>query len=130
MGMIKMKIVALYDEGCLLCQEVKGKLQKLDSFHKVNWKSLQEYEKTNLNTRFTAEELRKELHIILPNEQVLKGYDAVRKILLLSPYTFLVGILLYIPFIPIIGRPLYRWIATNRHLFMKRKCDDDSCSIR
>lgn len=124
-----MKINALYDEKCILCQEMKKKLQKLDVFQKIKWVSLQEYEQQSHAKSFHATDLRKELHILLPNGRVLKGFYAVRKLLLLSPFTFLLGLLLYFPFVPVVGRPVYSWVAKNRHLFMKKKCDDGSCSF-
>lgn len=121
-----MKMIALYDGKCSLCQKTKTTFQKLDWNQKIEWISLQEFE----GKHFSAVELRRELHIILPNGTVLKGFDAVRKILLKSPPTLLVGLLLYIPFIPIIGRPIYRWIAKNRYKFLTDTCAEGSCSIK
>lgn len=124
-----LKITALYDENCILCQETKGRLEKIDKLGKVEWLSLQQFERAAGENPFDPKELRKELHIILPNNRVLKGFDAVRKLLLISPLTFGMGLILYIPFVPLIGRPIYRWVAKNRHLFMKNKCNDGSCSL-
>lgn len=127
--MIKMKITALYDENCTLCQETKRRLEVIDKFGKVKWISLQQFERNSDNNPFTAKDLRQELHIILPDNRVLKGYDAVRKLLLISPLTFPIGIVLYAPLIPYIGRPIYKWIASNRHIFLRSKCEDGSCSL-
>lgn len=123
--MMKMKMIALYDGKCSLCQRTKRTFQKLDWNQKIEWISLQEYE----GSQFSALELRRELHIILPNGNVLKGFDAVRKLLVKSPPTVLLGLLLYLPFIPLIGHPIYRWIAKNRYKFLKKTCTDGSCSI-
>ncbi|MDF1509383.1 DUF393 domain-containing protein [Robertmurraya sp. DFI.2.37] len=125
----KLEIVALYDGNCALCLRTKTILQKIDLFKKVTWLSLQEFEEVQKDARFTAKELRSELHILLPNQRVLKGYKAVRRILLISPYTFIFASILYLPFLHFIGDPIYRWIARNRHLFFKQKCDDGSCSL-
>lgn len=124
-----MKIYALYDANCTLCQESKRIFQKIDRKTKVNWLSLQEYEKTDQEYSFSAIELRRELHIILPDKRVLKGFEAVRKLLLISPYTFLIGSFLHIPYMHVIGRPIYGWIAKRRHQFKAHKCSDDSCSL-
>jgi predicted DCC family thiol-disulfide oxidoreductase YuxK len=125
----KLEIVVLYDGNCALCLRTKTILQKIDLFKKVTWLSLQEFEEVQKDARFTAKELRSELHILLPNQRVLKGYKAVRRILLISPYTFIFASILYLPFLHFIGDPIYRWIARNRHLFFKQKCDDGSCSL-
>ncbi|WP_449621398.1 thiol-disulfide oxidoreductase DCC family protein [Robertmurraya sp. Marseille-Q9965] len=121
-----MKIIALYDRKCSLCQRTKRTFQKLDWNHKIEWISLQEYE----GSQFSAVELRRELHIILPDRNVLKGFDAVRKLLVKSPPTLLVGLFLYVPFMPLIGRPIYRWIAKNRYKLLTKTCTDGSCSIK
>ncbi|TKC15892.1 DUF393 domain-containing protein [Robertmurraya kyonggiensis] len=120
-----MKIIALYDGKCSLCQRTKRTFQKLDWNQKMEWLSLQEYE----GSQFSAVDLRRELHIILPNGHILKGFDAVRKLLLKSPPTLIVGLFLYIPLIPLIGHPIYRWIAKNRYKFGAKTCTDGSCSI-
>jgi predicted DCC family thiol-disulfide oxidoreductase YuxK len=129
MGMNKLKIIALYDENCSLCQETKRIFTSLDVWKKVNWISLQEYEKLDSTLTFNHKELRQELHIILPNQKVLRGYDAVRKLLFISPYTCVAGSILYFPFLRILGQPVYQWVAKNRYKFLKRKCNDGSCSL-
>ncbi|GIN60044.1 thiol-disulfide oxidoreductase [Robertmurraya siralis] len=127
--MEKLKIEALYDGNCALCLRTKTMLRKMDLFKKVTWLSLQEFEEIHKDGRFTAKDLRSELHILLPNQRVLKGFKAIRRLLLISPYTFIVACILYLPFLHLIGDPIYKWIARNRHLFFKQKCDDGSCSL-
>ncbi|UII55289.1 DUF393 domain-containing protein [Cytobacillus spongiae] len=124
-----MKILALYDETCALCQESKKLFRRLDRLNKVEWVSLQTYERLNKSFPFTKEDLRKELHIILPNQKIVKGFYAVRRLLLTSPVFTIIATLLYIPFVPLIGVPAYKLIAKNRHRFLKRKCEDGSCSL-
>ncbi|GLB58591.1 hypothetical protein NCCP133_07240 [Cytobacillus sp. NCCP-133] len=101
----------------------------MDWLNKVEWISLQEYEKSPNSFSFTNQDLRKELHIIVPNGNVKKGYYAVRRLLLHFPATSIASILLYIPFIDKIGNLLYHWVAKNRHKFLRKKCDDGSCSL-
>lgn len=124
-----MKAIALYDETCSLCKESKRILEKFDSFKKVQWVSLQEYEKVEQAISFNKVDLRKELHIITNDGKVLKGFYAVRYLLIFFPATFIVGAILFVPFSSVIGNPIYKWIAKHRHRFLKKKCDNDSCSI-
>ena len=124
-----MRIIALYDAKCRLCQNTKLLFQKLDILNKVDWMSLQEYERQERRPRFKAVDLRREIHIIEPNGKVLVGYWAVRRLLLLSPITVLFGLLIHLPFTHLVGIPLYRLIANHRYKFNKQKCEDDSCSL-
>lgn len=121
-------MIALYDGNCTLCKQTKRFFQGLDQHAKVEWVSLQEYETENIHT-FDAAELRKELHIILANGTVLKGYFAVRKLFVQLPLTMFLGWFMYIPFLSIIGQPIYRWVARNRHKWLRKKCDNGGCSL-
>ena len=124
-----MKILSLYDEKCSLCQTSKKSFMKLDWLHKVRWVSLQGYEKDEQSLLLNRSDLRKELHIILPSGRLLKGFYAIRRLLLCFPITFLIGVFLYLPFMPIIGNPVYKWIAKNRYKWLRKNCKGDSCSL-
>lgn len=124
-----MKTIALYDGTCSLCRETKRLSEKLDWLNKVEWVSLQEYEKNPRSISFSNQDLRKELHIITPNGEVKKGYYAVRRLLLQFPATLILSVLLYVPFAALIGNPIYKWIAKNRKKFLRKNCDDGSCTL-
>nr|WP_034645502.1 DUF393 domain-containing protein [Bacillus methanolicus] len=124
-----MKTIALYDKTCLLCQETKRLFNKLDWLGKVEWIPLQEYEKKQSRFAFRKEDLRKEIHIITPSNKIYKGFYAVRRLLVNFPATFLFGILIHVPFADRIGNPIYKWLAKNRHKFLRKNCDRGSCSI-
>jgi predicted DCC family thiol-disulfide oxidoreductase YuxK len=91
--------------------------------------SLQDYEIKGFRPQFKAVDLRREIHIIEPNGKIFVGYWAVRRLFLLSPITFMFGLVLHLPFIHLIGNPVYRLIAKNRYKLNKRKCEDNSCSL-
>lgn len=91
--------------------------------------SLQEYERKGFSPRFKAVDLRREIHMINPDGKVLVGYWAVRRLLLLSPITCLIGLVLHLPFVHLIGNRVYRLLAKNRYKLNKRKCEDNSCSL-
>ncbi|WP_080844346.1 thiol-disulfide oxidoreductase DCC family protein [Cytobacillus gottheilii] len=124
-----MKMTVLYDGTCSLCKESKRVFEKLDWRGKAAWMSLQEYEKISDGTHFNKKELRKEIHLITSNGKVVKGYYAVRLIMLQCPPVFVLGLLMYLPLVPLIGNPIYKWVAKNRHKFFRRKCDDGSCAL-
>ncbi|MGD6944173.1 thiol-disulfide oxidoreductase DCC family protein [Cytobacillus gottheilii] len=124
-----MKMTVLYDGTCSLCKESRRLFEKLDWLDKINWFSLQEYEKTNGETGYNQKELRKEIHLFTGSGKVLKGFYAVRLIMLQCPPAFVPGLLMYFPLVPLIGKPIYKMVAKNRHKFFRRKCDDGSCAL-
>ena len=126
--MINLKTIALYDKTCSLCKESKRIFQKIDWLKQINWISLQEYGK-NGKVKIDNKSLRREIHIITSSGKILKGFYAIRYLFIHFPVTALFGILLYIPFTPMIGNPVYQFIAKNRHRFLKSKCDNGSCSL-
>lgn len=127
-GML-MKMLALYDGQCSLCRETKKWCQKLDSRQKVEWISLQEYEKKKPHSSLKASDLRREMHVILPDGRIVVGYWAVRKLMLAFPTTYLFGLLLHLPFVHLVGNPVYRLIARNRYKWKRKNCDNGSCTL-
>ncbi|MFO1444250.1 DUF393 domain-containing protein [Bacillus sp. Bva_UNVM-123] len=124
-----MKTLALYDNTCSLCKQSKRVFQKLDWLHQVKWVSLQEYEQMEEGESFNKVDLRRELHIITSRGKVLKGYNAIRYLFVLFPATAIGGVILFLPFTHLLGNPIYKRIAKNRHRFLRKKCDDGSCSL-
>lgn len=124
--------LALYDEQCTLCQQTKKTVQRWDWLHRIEWVSLQEYEKSEKPIQFQAIDLRRELHLLVKNQdkvKVLRGFQAVRHLLIQLPVTFVIGSVCYIPGVSLIGNPLYKWVAKRRYQLMKGKCDSEHCSI-
>lgn len=124
-----MKLIALYDGNCVLCNKSKAQSQKLDWLGRVQWISLQEYEKEGRTPAFRAIDLRRELHLIDGEGRIYKGFFAVRKLLLQFPATFLPALSLYLPFAAKAGVPVYKWVARNRFKWMGEMCESGSCSI-
>lgn len=123
------KLIVLFDSSCILCQQTKKVLKKFDWLNQVNWISLQEYSHLNPVHTFDPIELRRELHVVDHKGNVTKGFYAVRKLFLLFPLTFIPGLFMYIPYASLVGNPLYKWIAANRHKFLRKKCDNGSCTL-
>lgn len=127
---MKNKIIALYDHHCILCQKSKQWFMSLDWFHQIEWISLQKMEEENtLPFGITGKDLRRELHVLTKEQTLFVGFYAIRKIFLQFPLTYIVGLVLYLPFADKIGVPLYRIIAKNRYRFFRKKCKDGNCSL-
>ncbi|WP_158555776.1 thiol-disulfide oxidoreductase DCC family protein [Peribacillus glennii] len=120
---------ALYDAECILCRKTKQAISAFDWLDSIKWASLQEYEKQNHTIHFNKKQLREEMHLVTKKGKVLKGFYAVRRIMVKCPLLFLIGAFCYIPSVPLIGVPLYRFIAARRHLFLSKECKDGKCSL-
>jgi predicted DCC family thiol-disulfide oxidoreductase YuxK len=107
----------------------KKRVMALDWFKRVSWISLQDYEKKPTAHSFNGKELRKELHLITSKGKVLKGFYAIRKMMLQCPLLVIPGVICYVPFVDFFGNRLYRWVAKNRYLFFRQSCDDGKCSL-
>ncbi|RID83299.1 DUF393 domain-containing protein [Mesobacillus zeae] len=121
--------MVLYDSGCSLCIRTKEMMKKLDWLDRVRWIPLEDYEQKPGALGFRPENLRKEIHVITDEEKVVKGFYAIRKLFLLFPPVFFIGALLYLPFVPAAGVPIYKIIAKNRHRFFRKKCTGNSCTL-
>ncbi|WP_222599153.1 thiol-disulfide oxidoreductase DCC family protein, partial [Aquibacillus kalidii] len=123
------KPVILYDQYCYLCQQTKRIITALDWLNRLKWESLQKYSKDHTVTEQEKKMMEGEIHIKRENKEDLKGFYAVRFILLRCPLTTIIGALSYVPKAEIIGVPIYRWIARNRYRLFKDKCENGSCQI-
>ncbi|PLT32212.1 thiol-disulfide oxidoreductase DCC family protein [Bacillus sp. V5-8f] len=124
-----MSDIALYDADCILCRKTKQAVSTFDWLRSINWVSLQEYEEQDHSIQFNRKQLREEMHLVTKKGKVLKGFYAVRRIMIKCPLLSLFGVLGYIPFAPLIGVPLYRFIAARRYLFLGIECKDGKCSL-
>ncbi|MBC1500801.1 DUF393 domain-containing protein [Listeria weihenstephanensis] len=114
-----MKDIVLYDQNCRFCKATKRVFEKLDWMNAIEWIPLQEAD----STRFTEEELLREIHLITPNGSAKKGFFAVRRMLIRFPLTGLIGLILYLPFLKPAGRAGYKMVADNRTCLMGKKKD-------
>ena len=129
-GVTYLKYTVFYDGKCVLCRETKRIFERLDWFKQTKWTSIQEVEKACDYPFLDKKEIKEQMHVVSPSGTIYKGFFAVRKLALLFPLTSVLGLVAYIPFLHYFGVPIYKYIATNRHKFLKAKCEDGSCSIK
>ncbi len=75
----------LYDRNCPFCQRFAEAVERFDTTNQIELVSLQEYSRTHDHP--SRQELLSELHILGADGEMLKGGDAVRKIVNLVPQT-------------------------------------------
>jgi len=120
------KNIVLYDGGCNLCTNAMQSSKKLDWLDNIEWVNFHDAEATkSIQNLPSKENLTKDMHLVSDNGKISKGFYAWRKILGLMPLTFIPALLLYLPFMPKIGKKIYRKIADNR--LGKIRCTDGKC---
>jgi predicted DCC family thiol-disulfide oxidoreductase YuxK len=125
-----MKYIVFYDEHCALCRETKRIFQGLDWLKHTHWISVQEAEKMKEFASLNKDALKELMHVVSPRGTVYKGFYGVRKLAILFPLTSVLGWMAYIPLMDLIGVPIYKYVAKNRHKFLRAKCENGSCSIK
>ncbi|KHE67058.1 thiol-disulfide oxidoreductase DCC family protein [Halobacillus sp. BBL2006] len=123
------KPIVLYDGACYLCNQSKRFFQKLDWMAKMEWISLQEYEKFTDLSDYQRKAINQELHVRFPTGYEMKGYDAVTYLMRKCPLTFILGLIFSIPGSGMIGKPLYSLVARNRYKLFKNKCKNGTCTL-
>ncbi|WP_182201744.1 thiol-disulfide oxidoreductase DCC family protein [Paraliobacillus salinarum] len=124
-----MKTLILYDENCYLCKQSKKIIKSIDWFRVFQWESLQYYQQRVTLSEEDKKALEGEIHLQRPDGELLKGFYAIRYILLRCVLTSWLGLLAYLPYADRIGNPIYRFIARNRYRIFKNKCANGTCRI-
>lgn len=117
----------IFDGACGFCLRSIRIGKRLDWRHRIEWRARLE---PGMNERFpqlSQEETQRRMVSIRADGRTYGGFYAVRDILLRLPLTMLPALLLYLPGMSVIGVPLYRWIAANRHRFGGAR--EEACSI-
>lgn len=119
----------LYDGQCPLCIRSMTVLCYFDWFKRLQysdlegrWQSLAES-----HPHIPLEALLDEMHLILPNGAVRKGFFAFRAILRYLPPLWPLLLICYFPGTSKIGPKIYKFIADRRPKF--QRCSFDTCSI-
>ncbi len=116
-----MKHIVFYDGECPLCSKARSAIERLDWFHRIHWIPLQHIEKTEYQMFISQNRnVYEEVHMITSKGKILKGFDTVRRILMLLPVSFPISLLLYLPFIEKVFSPVYMWVSKNRFKWFGR----------
>jgi glyoxylase-like metal-dependent hydrolase (beta-lactamase superfamily II)/predicted DCC family thiol-disulfide oxidoreductase YuxK len=124
--------VAIYDEQCEICQAFVSWLRLLDGrgkgrHRKVLAVAIDPELLPNLHPSLQLDACLRELHVVTPQDNVRRGWDAVAELARLFPSTFLVGWLGQIPPFRWIGQIAYHFVARNRYAVSK--CRGGACRV-
>ncbi len=125
----KKKPEILYDGECQLCvrsMTVIHYFDWLNSLACIDLETIWPHKEKNY-PGMSLEACRKEMHLLLPDGTVYKGFFAFRKIIKYTPVLWPLLIFVYLPGMSWIGPKIYLRVASTRAKF--QPCDSGSCSI-
>ena len=122
------KAEIFFDGMCPLCIRSMTTLSYFDWFERITYSEVQERWKT-LNQRFphlTYEDGLAQMHLLLPNGKVKKGFFAFRSLLWFLPPLYPLLIMAYFPGASVVGPQIYQFVASRR----KRLTEDCGCGAK
>jgi len=121
------KVIVLWDGDCSFCKKSVDIAKKFDWFNRFIVIDSNEREKHKEYLEGWDGDIDKGLWAKgLNSQESYVGFDGVRRMIWVMPLFWIVLPLLYVPFIPTIGRKVYGWIAKNRYRF---GCNSKGCQI-
>jgi predicted DCC family thiol-disulfide oxidoreductase YuxK len=119
----------VYDGECFLCLRSMTVIDALDWLGFVRLSPFQDADVARRCERLgiTPADTRRELHLLLPDGSIRRGFFAFRRMAWAVPALFPLAPFLYLPGAAWIGPRVYRFIADNRRRF--ETCENDACRI-
>lgn len=107
--------VVVYDDRCPLCCSLMERLQGWDEEGCLVGVGLDPERLSQIHPALDSQACRREIHIITPEGEVLRGWDGVTYLARLFPKTRWVGVWGSLAPFRWLGRRLYSLIAHHRH---------------
>jgi predicted DCC family thiol-disulfide oxidoreductase YuxK len=119
----------LFDGQCPLCLRSMTVLRYFDWFNRLAFSELQQRWPNLVLSRpdLSREDCQREMHVLLPDGSVRKGFFAFREILQYLPPLWLLLIIFYLPLTSTVGPKLYRIVAARRPRL--QECSFANCAI-
>lgn len=118
---------AIYDEQCEICQAFVSWLRLLDRHAKVAALPIDPEMLPLIHPALKLDDCLRELHVVTPDGEVRRGWDAVAELARLFPATFPIGWLGQFPPFRWLGHAAYRFVARNRYAVSK--CRGGACRV-
>ena len=117
----------LYDGQCEICQAGVSWLKALDHERKAICLPISAEVLSVVDARLGMDDCLRELHVVTPQGEVYRGWDAVTFLARLFPATRIIGVLGQLCPFRNAGRLAYGFVATNRYSLSK--CRGGACRI-
>jgi predicted DCC family thiol-disulfide oxidoreductase YuxK len=128
--------VAIFDGRCVLCNQTKRIVNKLDWLRRVEFLDLHEWNAVQARyPSLSYDQAMGEIHVVGDDGRLLGGFWAMRRMLRDLPLGFPLWLLLHLPGMNWLGPKVYRLIARNRYAINRffgvelEECDNDVCKI-
>ena len=115
----------IYDGDCGFCTRSVRLARALDWFGLFEWCSRWEDGVRERFPQLPYEDSLRQMYVVRPDGKLLGGFYCVRYLWLHLPLLCVPALLMHLPYAGLLGEPVYRWIARNRHRFGGRK----DCSL-
>ena len=104
-----------YDADCRMCAAVVRWLRRLDWRNRVLWTPIQAVESPPPG--ITREDFVRSAYLVCAPGDNYEGFFAFRRLAMALPLLIPLGALMWLPGAHLIGVPVYRLVANNRHRF-------------
>ena len=105
--------VFYYDGQCGMCVGFVRWMERCDRNGAIIWTAYQSLETPPVGV--TWDGLERAAYFVSDTGEVTEGFYAIRSLLHRVPKLALIGLLLSLPGSALVGPPVYRFIARNRH---------------
>ncbi len=121
----------LFDGNCRICSGQAALVARHDPAGRIESLDMNTPEARARFPQVTPAAARRELHLVAPDGALYRGPEAVRETLLRLPRLRALGLLMRLPGVMAVARPIYRLVARNRYRLGGRAagCDGDSCRL-
>ncbi len=124
----------LYDGYCVLCRQTKRVVQAMDWLGRVEFLDVHRW--NEVEKRYPGLEFETamgQIHVTLPDGQLVGGFEGMRLLLRELPLGFPLWLLLQLPGMNWLGPRVYRFIARHRYrinrFFGVEICEDGTCKV-
>jgi predicted DCC family thiol-disulfide oxidoreductase YuxK len=103
----------IYDGQCTFCKRSMAWLLAFDGLGQIRTRDY----RTDPSPVVASEDVDKALYVVIDDNRALPGFDAYRYVVARVPGLWWMIPLFYIPLLSrAVGRPVYNWIASHRHV--------------
>jgi len=121
------RFVVLFDGQCEVCQAGVAWIRQLDRDQLVDCVALESADLSSLHAELRVEECLRELHVVTPLGDVVRGWAAVVALTRLFPATRLLADADEWSPVHALGTRAYEWVAANR--YQLSKCRGGACHV-
>ena len=102
-----------YDGDCGMCAATVRWLRRLDWRNRIEWEAAEAIDSPPSGV--TRQDLDRSAYLVCAPRENHEGFFAFRKMFMVMPLLFPLGALMWVPGVHLIGVPVYRLVADNRH---------------